>query len=585
MVESMRHEKDNVINQYLNEELGVYLGWVSHPRTLGQSMPLISADKRHVLIIIGEHFNHHEKATSENSNAILDRRAQDILRLFEESGEKFLERLNGWFCGVMIDLKLGKATLFNDRYAMSRVYLHEGKDEFIFASEAKSLLRVRPALRSIDPIGLAQYLRFDCVMGDRALFKAISLLPAAASWIFATGAAPHKQSYFDFKAWEERPILESEEFYERFKDTVSRVFPSYMEGPQPVALSLTAGLDTRAILAASGHDRPLPSYTFGGNWGETFDIRTARKLAAICGYPFEAIKLDKHFLSEFPELARQSVYISDGTHDACGAHDVYFNRIVRRVAPIRLTGKFGSEVVRTRRLIRSGDFPRALLQPGFAPLLDEAPTFDNLSKRKHRLTRVVSEEIPWYEYGRVAVEQAEVVLRTPYMDNLLVELMYQAPEKVRASRDLQAKYVKDRGGPLAAVPTNMDTIGSGNRILSKLTYIPLWALFKAEFTYLYAAPHWLTWADRKLGKLRLERVLAGRQKYEAYRIWFMTHFADFIRDTLLNPNAHCTEFFDRASIIRVVTSHTKGTHNYLREINKMLTLELTYSTLLRGRNT
>jgi asparagine synthase (glutamine-hydrolysing) len=581
MVESMRHENDYVTGRYVNEELGVYLGWASQPCSLGRYMPLISGDKRHIVIVTGEHFGQPNQSAPRNCNGMPGYGAKNMLPLVEESGDGFFDRLNGWFCGIAIDLTLRKATLFNDRYGMSRVYVHEGDSEFLFASEAKSLLRVRPALREIDPKGLAQYLRFNCVMGGMTLFKRISLLPPASSWVFTGSAVAKKQAYFDFREWEERPTLSDEDFYEKFEETVTRVFPSYMEGTPPVGLSLTAGLDTRAILtAANGQNRKLPCYTFGGTWGETLDMRTARKLAALCDQPFEAIKLNDEFLHDFPQLARECVYISDGTHDACGAHDVYFNRIVRKFAPIRLTGKFGSEVVRTRRLIRSGDFPRHLLQPWFAALLDEVETFDEITKARHPLTRVVCEEIPWYEYGRVAVEQAEVLLRTPYMDNQLIELMYQAPPAVRASRDLQAKYVKRRGGRVADLPTNMDTIGSGNRILSKITYIPLWALFKAEFTYLYAAPHWLTWADRKLEKLRLERILSGRQKYEGYRIWFKTHFAGFLRDTLLNPAAHCTQFFDRASVVRVVTGHTAGNHNYLNEVNKMLTVELICSSLL-----
>jgi asparagine synthase (glutamine-hydrolysing) len=583
MVKSMRHESDYAADQYVNAELGLYLGWVSHPCSLGHWMPVISADKRYVLIIVGEHFEHINRPASRNGNENLDSRTQDLLRLLEESGDKCLDRLNGWFCGVAIDLKLRRVTLFNDRYGMSRVYVHEGKEEFLFASEAKSLLRVRPALRAIDPEGLAQYLRFNCVMGGMTLFKGISLLPAGASWVFAGGAVPRRESYFNFREWEERPNLEGKEFYEKFEETVTTVFPAYMEGPQPVALSLSAGLDTRAILvAAMVRKQRLPCYTFGGTWGETFDIRTARKLAAMCDLPFEAIKLNDQFLREFPSLAQQSVYMSDATLDACGAHDVYFNRIVRKFAPIRLTGKFGSEVVRTRRLIRSGDFPRAILQSWFVSFLDEARTFDHITKARHPLTRVVTEELPWYEYGKVVVEQAELLLRTPYMDNRLIELMYQAPPEVRASRELQARYVYQNGGQLARLSTDLGVIGSGtgNQILSKLTYIPLWMLFKAEFTYLYAAPHWVTWADRKLERLRPERILAGRQKYEGYRIWFKTHFADFIRDTLLSPRARFTEFFDPGSVTRIVTGHTGGTRNYLNEINKMLTVELIYSSLL-----
>lgn len=583
MVESMRHESFYVGGKYSNPDAGVYLGWLSHPHSLGECLPLVSSDKGSVLVLAGEHISHGRERVSQNGHGAVDGNLQDALALYEKWGEGFVERLNGWFSGVAIDLSTRRVTLFNDRYGMGRIYLYEGEDEFVFATEAKALLKIRPGLRTIDPAALAQLLRFNCVLGNQTLFKGISLLPPASSWSFHGDAAPKKQSYFDFANWEAQAALKREEFYERFQQTVSRVFPSYMEGTQPVALSLTAGLDTRVILASAKEQHmALPCYTFGGTWGEIFDIRVARKLATICNQPHEVVTLNEQFLQEFPSYAQKGVYISDGAHDISGAHDVFFNKIARKIAPIRLTGKFGSEIIKIRKLIHSGDFPRHLLQPSFAPFLDDAANFAEVSKRQHPLSRVVTEEIPWYEFGRVAIEQSETILRTPYMDNELVKLMYQAPPEVRSSRDLQMKYVMDKGSELTAFSTDLGRIGYRRQFATKVSSISMWALFKLEYTYLYPLPHWLTWIDRRLEKLKPERLFAGRQKYEAYRIWFKTHFAGFIRDTLLSPRAHCTEFFDKNGLEKVVGRHLAGTHNYLREINKMLTVELIYSSLLKA---
>jgi asparagine synthase (glutamine-hydrolysing) len=580
MVESMRHETYYVGGQYVSEDVGLHLGWLSHPGSLGETMPLISHDKQVVLIIVGEHFPSAPKA-SRNGDGLVYRSGQDLLRLYQESESKFLNHLNGWFCGVAVDLDHGRVTLFNDRYGMSRIYFHEGEDEFVFASEAKALLRIRPALRAIDPEGLAQYLRFNCVMGNKTLFKGISLVPGASSWIFSRGAAPQKRTYFDFADWEQQPAVGSEHFHQRFEETVSRVFPGYIDDPQKVGFSLTAGLDTRLIFASAGDKkRDLPCYTFGGIWGETIDIQTARKLAHVCHQPHEVVRITERFLQEFPGHARNSVFVSDGTHDAFGAHDVYFNQIAREIAPIRLTGKFGSEVVRTRKMIRSGDFPRYLLQPWLRPLLDEAQRLDQVSRNTHPLTRAVSEEIAWYEFGRVSVEQSKLILRTPYMDNELVKFMYQAPPGLRGSRDVQVGYIQGRNPRLVNFRTDMGSVGKDGDAMARATYGLYWALAKSEYIYLYSMPHWLTRFDRKLEKLRPERLIVGRQKFEAYRIWIKTHLAEFVRDTLLNPRARCTEFFEKAWVEKVVTRHTAGTHNYLREINKMLTLELIYSSLL-----
>jgi asparagine synthase (glutamine-hydrolysing) len=222
------------------------------------------------------------------------------------------------------------------------------------------------------------------------------------------------------------------------------------------------------------------------------------------------------------------------------------------------------------------------LQPGLEPFLDEATAVAQIGRKTHPLSRVVAEEIAWYEFGRVSVEQSQVVLRTPYMDNRLVKLMYQAPPNVRASRELQVRYIKEKDRKLGEVATNLGGMGNGG--WDKLSYVLYWSLFKVEFIYLYATPHWLTRLDRKLEKLRPERILAGRQKFEGYRIWIKTHLADFFREVLLSHQARCTEFFDKAWVEKVVLRHIAGTHNYLNEINKMLTVELICSSLLAPRD-
>ena len=62
-------------------------------------------------------------------------------------GIGFIERLNGWFSGVLVDLRKQIVVVFNDRYGVNRVYYHETPDGFYFSSEAKSLLKVLPGLR------------------------------------------------------------------------------------------------------------------------------------------------------------------------------------------------------------------------------------------------------------------------------------------------------------------------------------------------------------------------------------------------------------------------------------------------------
>jgi asparagine synthase (glutamine-hydrolysing) len=583
MIDAMRHERFYNSGQYINEDLGLYAGWVCHQGAFSDCMPLISRSKDVILIFQGENYLDSETASrlSHFGNGVDASNARYLLDLYCELGDDFLPQLNGWFCGLIVDVHRKKITLFNDRYGMARIYFHEGKDEFLFSSEAKSLLKVRPPLRAIEPEAMAEYLRFNCVTRNKSLFKGISLLGPASSWDFEGGVAVKRSRYFHFDDWERQEVLGGDEFYQSFADAVSNTFPSYSKSPKKVGLSLTAGLDTRALMASlKQHDDFLPCYTFGGPWGELYDIRTARKIAAICGEPFDAIRVDGQFFKDFHQFARQAVYASDGTHDAFGAHDVYLNRVAREIAPIRLTGKFGSEVVRVRRLIASETYQPGFLRPELNLLIDGLPPVSEINASAHPLTKVVSEQISWYEFGRVAVEQSQLTLRTPYMDNNLVKLMFQAPLHVRVAGNLQERYVKEKSPELSVIPTNLGRFVSDSHMITKLMYFWFRALFKVEYIYLFATPHWLTRVDRTLEGLKLERILAGRQKWEGYRIWIKTDFAEFIRQSLLTPKAHYTSFFEPRAVERMVTRHLAGTHNYLNEINKVLTIELVYSSLI-----
>jgi asparagine synthase (glutamine-hydrolysing) len=583
MVEAMRHGTHYTGGQYVNRELGLYVGWMNHQGSFSDCMPLINRQDDIVLIFQGENFldDQSRSRLKRFGGGDDDSNARCLMDLYQEFGEDFFLRLNGWFSGVIADLRKRRVTLFNDRFGMSRIYIHEGKNEFIFGSEAKSLLKVRPDLRSIEVESLAEHLRYNCVTKNKTLFKGISLLPSASCWDFEDSVLPKRRYYFHFSDWEKQPTLEPNEFYQTFSETVSRVFPRYARSANPVAFSLTAGLDTRAITAALQEDnQSVPCYTFGGRWGELFDISVARKIAKFYNQPFEAIKIEDRFLRGFSEFALRTIYISDGTHDAFGAHDVYFNETARKITPIRLTGKFGSEVVRIRKLVPSLTYQSGLLQPNVGSLVEGLPSYAEINPNCHPLTRVVCEEIPWHEFGRVAIEQSEITLRTPYLDNELVKLMYQAPSAVRTAGRVQEQYVRDKSRELSTISTNMGIFASDNRMITMLLYGAARVMVKVEYIYLYATPHWVTRVDRALEKLRLEKILSGRQKWEGYRLWIKTHFSEFIQETLLNPKANYTRHFEKRTVERMVRGHIAGTHNYLNEINRALTVELIYSTLL-----
>ncbi len=127
-------------------------------------------------------------------------------------------------------------------------------------------------------------------------------------------------------------------------------------------MSLTGGLDGRIIMAwANVSPGKLPCYTFGSTYHDCTDLRIARVVARLCRQPHHTIVLDTQFFRDFQKLAEKAILVSDGSMDVTGSVEIYVNQIAKNIAPIRLTGNYGSEILRGNVAFRPGIFGRKVI--------------------------------------------------------------------------------------------------------------------------------------------------------------------------------------------------------------------------------
>ena len=295
-----------------------------------------------------------------------------LVHLYEED-PSFPAGLNGRFHGLLADRNRGTAVLFNDRYGMHRIYYHESKDAFYFAAEAKAILAVRPELRRMDSRGFGEFVACGAVLENRTLFEGIHVLPPASAWVFRNGSLERKSSYFHPREWEEQEKLDPESYYRELRETFTRNLPRYFSGHQRIGMSLTGGLDTRMILACRKPDPgSLPCYTFGSMFRDNQDVRVARRVARICNQPHQILTAGQEFLSQFPHYAERAVYLTDGCVDVGRAPDLYLNERAREIAPVRMTGNYGGEVLRGVRTFKPVEPLAGLFCPEFLSCVRQA---------------------------------------------------------------------------------------------------------------------------------------------------------------------------------------------------------------------
>ncbi len=578
MVQTLRHESFYETGTWVDESLGIYIGWSVRKNSFSEGVPLRNEREDVVLIFSGEEYPEPgiARRLKESGHRLEVEGPAYLVHLYEED-PRFPASLNGRFQGLLIDRTRGTKTLFNDRYGMHRLYYHQSTDAFYFAAEAKAILAVRPELRTLDPQGMGEFIACGCVLENRTLFKGIYVLPPASTWIFRDESIVHKGTYFQPREWEEQDPLEPEAYYRELRRVFSQNLSRYFNGREQVAMSLTGGLDSRMIMA---WQRPspgsLPCYTFGDGYGirQCRDVVVAQQVARTCGQSHEMIPVGDEFLSRFAHYAERAVYLTDGCVDLTHSPDIYLNEKARDIAPVRVTGNYGSEVLRRSVAFRPWEPTPDLFLPEFLSYIQAAKETYARSLRGHPVSFAVFRQAPWHHYGLLALEETQLSLRSPYLDNSLVQTVFRAPDAALVNNDVCLRLIADGDAALRRIPTDRGVNGSRGNLSATAHRAILEFFFKAEYAYDVGMPQWVAKIDHLLSPLCLERLFLGRHKFHHFRVWYKDALSSYVREMLLDSRTLSRPYLTPRVLKDVVGGHLNGDRNYTAEIHKVLTLEL-----------
>jgi asparagine synthase (glutamine-hydrolysing) len=585
MVAFLKHESFYSSGTWIDEELGAYIGWVSR----NDAETLVKNPAGDIIVVFsGEEYsgdqrphahisNSNGQASNGNGNGNgngFHRAGRHYLGERCESDLSFPASLNGRFHGISIDRRRGLCVLFNDRYGMHRLYCYETSDGFYFAAEAKAILGVRPETRKLNSRSLGEFLACACALENRSLFENVELLPPGSAWRFRNGTLKEKQSYFHPQEWEQLPQLDSEQYYVQLRDTFARILPRYFSGPQKIGISLTGGLDSRMIMAWQKNQAgSLPCYSFGGSYRDCQDVVIARRVAEACGQDHQVIPVGKDFLSHFARYAERTVFLTDGAVHVSHSPDLYVNERARQIAPVRMTGNYGGEVLRRVRAFKPGSSADGLYQPEMTPALQQAKATYDETVRTHPLSLAVFRQAPWHHHGLLSLEQTQLALRSPFLDNELVKLVFQAPDSACRDNDVSLRLIQDGNSALSDIRTDRGLAGNHNRLLSAWNQAFYEFTYKAEYAYDYGMPQWVAKVDHAFAPLHFERLFLGRQKFYHFRVWYRDQLSQYVRDVLLDSKSLSRPYLNKQRVDAIVAGHLKGDQNFTSEIHNLLSLE------------
>jgi asparagine synthase (glutamine-hydrolysing) len=570
MVAALRHESFHRVGTWIDESLGVYVGWTTIEGAFADCMPLRDREGLRTLIFSGEAYG--EQIAQAKPDEC---QAAAVMRMAEKSPD-FYSRLNGVFHGLIADNLEGAVRLFNDRYGMHRLCYHESSEAFYFGAEAKAILAARPELREPSLQGLGEFLACSCVLEDRTIFKDITVMPAGSCWIFRDRALRQKNTYFDPQEWEKQPTVDADAYYEGLKAALQRNLPHYFDGPLRTGIALTGGMDTRVILSqyhpAAGS---LPTYTFGGMFRDCGDVKLARKVARVCGQSHQVITVGNEFLSNFAHYAEKTVNITEGCVDVYRASDLYVSEKARHIAPAKVVGTYGSEIVRHAVMFKPMLPADGLFKGDMISSVRRAYDTYAAVRRVHPVTFAAFRQSPWYHHGVLALEQTHLTVRSPFLDNDFVAGVYRAP-MAEHNDDVRLRLIMGGNRELSRIPSDRGVGGGLNPLSSALLKAYLEFTFKADYACDYGMPQWASRINSWLSPIPFERLFLGRHKFLHYRVWYRDALSKYVQEILLDPRTLSRPFLDRKNVEATVTGHIRGYRNSTTAIHKLLTMELLF---------
>jgi asparagine synthase (glutamine-hydrolysing) len=286
-----------------------------------------------VAVVNGELYNYRELRAELEAKGHTFRGVGDVEivpHLYEEHGERFVERLRGMFALALWDEARGRLVLARDRFGIKPLYLAELADGLAFSSELAPLLALGASAEP-DPEAVADYLVLGYVPGERTGILGARRLAPGYLLVHEDGRT-REEAY-----WRAEPRAHA------LEETLAEAVRLHLRSDVPLAVLLSGGLDSSLIasLAAQQLDEPLRTFTVGFADAEYDERAPARKVARAIGSVHEELVVETSVADDLPEIAAR---LEQPLADPAAIPLWYLCRAVASEVKVALAGDGGDEV-------------------------------------------------------------------------------------------------------------------------------------------------------------------------------------------------------------------------------------------------
>lgn len=331
---SLRHLPWHRVDTYADPAAPVALGRIGIGVFNSEPQPYCSPGADTVVFFCGVLFDRPPQAAGE---------AQEVAALYRQHGPAFATRLRGEFLALVWDRTRQELLLANDRSGFYPTYYALRAGRLLFAPEVKAITGAGGHPVRFDRTALAEYMRFQNLLGERTFVEDVHLLPYASVLRFRlSGGTLRIEPYWRLADIAASPAVSFDDAVGEAGRLLARALARVPAAGRRTALYLTGGLDSRLLLGLfDERHRPAATLTFGQR--DCRDVVYGRRLARLAGSRHHEFPLDDgRWIAEHADL---HIALTEGFHGWIHAHGISTLSAARGIADVAVTGCGGGSVV------------------------------------------------------------------------------------------------------------------------------------------------------------------------------------------------------------------------------------------------
>jgi asparagine synthase (glutamine-hydrolysing) len=347
MRDVLRHRGPDGAGLFIDGPVGLGHRRLAIVDVAGGHQPMANEDQTVWIVFNGEIYNHLAIRPELEAKGHRYRTRSDtetILHLYEEEGDRCVERLQGMFAFAIWDRTRGRLLLARDRLGIKPLYYACTDDELLFASEIKAILAAGPIQPEFNEAVLPEFLATRFVAGEETFFRGIrKLLPGRTlSWSLIDGFRTRR--YWQLPVSLDDSGAPLQERASDLRAKLEATVRSHLMSDVPLGLFLSGGLDSSglAALMAPMVKEPIRTFSVGFTEPGANEIPYARLAARAVGAEHHEVIVSPE---EFFKILPQLVWHEDEPIAFASSVPLYFvSRLARDHVKVVLTGEGADEL-------------------------------------------------------------------------------------------------------------------------------------------------------------------------------------------------------------------------------------------------